>query len=181
MNKVLKIKEKEESKMNVSDDSKEIIQIIMDFLLILKDIHPFADSKRAEFFTVFNNVMQFMYGNELKPSDKLYQEYQNSSVTRNMVLPSYDAIGDYMSLECYEKLRNFYNSKPTFVYLFNPKFDFQSKDFDNYPNHYYHAGYFSGSNVIFKIIIECKLLIYFTFDHRVKRFGIIRLKLILSI
>ena len=103
-----------------------LIEIIADFMYRLKDRHPYS-SPKMNYLDVFCTIMEFLIPNGYLPSAALLKEYSESKVTRELTtLPSrwyfntkYDDEWQ-ISEESYELLRKRFESRPPFVFYFNP-------------------------------------------------------------
>ena len=112
------------------NEAKIIREIIIDFLFRTKDKHPSSDLVERKIMDVFEIIMEFLFGYSFKPSAELHREYSESKVTRELnTLPPLEFLnskfGEYsqMSEEDYERLRERFESRPPFVFYFNPNIE----------------------------------------------------------
>ena len=118
-----------------------LIETFVDFLYRLKDRYPYStigfylcSSKIKEDMEVFYTIIEFLILNGYLPSATLLKEYSKSKVTRELnTLPTREYINSKfdkiyeMSKERYEQLRKRFESRPPFVFYFNPSIGFQKK------------------------------------------------------
>ena len=66
---------------------------------------------------------------KFKPSKKLIKEYSESKLNETLGLPTFQKINEYTKIrqEVYDKLEKRYNSKPPFVYYFNPDYEISTE------------------------------------------------------
>ena len=109
-----------------------MIEIFVDFLYRLKDRLPYSNSEIKKDMDVFYMIMEFLIPNGYLPSAALLKEYSESKVTKKFnTLPSLEYInakfGEYrfMSYQDYELLKKRFESRPPFVFYFNPNIEFQ--------------------------------------------------------
>ena len=102
---------------------------------------------------VFYLIMEFLIPNGYLPSAALFKEYSESKITKQLnTLPPLEYLNskfdeDFkMSEEEYEILRKRFESRPPFVYYFNPNIKLQEKIYCNY----YIKGFFDADNVSVK-------------------------------
>ena len=83
---------------------------------------------------VFYIIMEFLIPNGYLPSAALLKEYSESKTTRELnTLPTREYLNskfdkyDQMSEEAYEKLRKIFESKPLFVFYFNPNIQLKER------------------------------------------------------
>ena len=79
-------------------------------------------------------IMEFLIPNGYLPSAALFKEYSESKVTRELnTLPTREYLNnkfgkdDQMSEEDYERLRKRLESRPPFVFYFNPSIELQEE------------------------------------------------------
>ena len=123
-----------------------IIKLLVDFLYILKDKHPYSNSKIIKDMDVFYTIMEFLIPNEYFPSAGLQKKYSESELTRELnALPSRECLNrifsedNQMTEETYELLRKRLESRPPFVFYFNPNIEIQGEMFYSY----YSKGFFT--------------------------------------
>ena len=94
--------------------------------------------------------MEFLFGYSFKPSSELHKKYSESKVTRELnILPTREYLNskfnedNQMSDEAYELLRKRFESKPPFVFYFNPSIQLLEDDFYGY----YSKGFFNAEYV----------------------------------
>ena len=118
-----------------------LIETLVDFLYRLKDRHPYStivfnlrNSEMKDYLDVFCTIMEFLIPNGYLPSAALLKEYSESKVTIKLnTLPSREYINsrfseyDQMSEEDYERLKKRFESRPPFVFYFNPNIELQEK------------------------------------------------------
>ena len=111
-----------------------MIENFADFLYRLKDRHPYSNSEMIWLMDVFYTIMEFLIPNGYLPSAALLKEYSESKATRELnTLPTRKYLNskfdwDYqMSEEDYERLRKRFDSRPPFVFYFDPSFELQEK------------------------------------------------------
>ena len=87
-----------------------------------------------DYFDVFYMIMEFLVPNGYLPSAALLKEYSESKVTRELnTLPSREYFNSkfdedkQMSEEWYELLRKKFESRPPFIFYFNPSIQLQEK------------------------------------------------------
>ena len=101
---------------------QELQEPMIDFLHRLKDKHPSCTSfilifdfiADGESFDVALRVMDFMRDNNLKPSDKLVEEYRQSKTTKTLNrFPSYVELKEKIGMEewRYDNLKKTYRRK----------------------------------------------------------------------
>ena len=111
-----------------------LIEIIVDFLYRLKDRHPYSSSKIKEDMKVFYTIMEFLIPNGYLPSAALLNEYSKSKITRELnTFPTREYLNSnfnknrQMSEEVYGRLRKRFESRPPFIFYFNPSIELQEK------------------------------------------------------
>ena len=90
-------------------------------------------------FDVFYRIMEFLIPNGYLPSASLLKEYSESKITRELnILPSREYLNNkfdensQISEESYERLRKRFESRPPFVFYFNPNIELQEKVYDGW-------------------------------------------------
>ena len=103
-----------------------------------------------DYMEVFYTIMEFLIPNGYLPSAVLLKEYSGSKFTRELnTLPPLEYLNskfdeDYqMSEENYERLKKRFESRPPFVFYFNPSIEFQER-VDGYD---LMKGFFDEDNV----------------------------------
>ena len=111
-----------------------MIEIITDFLYRFKDRHPYSNTEIKENMDEFYMIMEFLIPNGYLPSAALLKEYSESKVTRELnILPSREYLNtkfdedNQMSEEDYERLKKRFESRPPFIFYFNPSIELQEK------------------------------------------------------
>ena len=109
---------------------KQLKYFIIDFLYKFKDQHPYSKPKKGKTMDVFDRVMLFMKDTNIKPSEELIEFYARSETTKTLNdFPTFMDLKEKIGIkrEVYDRLKERYSSKPSFVYFFNPKLDVQTK------------------------------------------------------
>ena len=111
-----------------------LIKIFVDFLYRLKDRYPYSNSEKKDYIDLFYIIMEFLIPNGYLPSAALLKEYSESKVTIKLsTLPTREYLNskfskyNQMGEEVYERLRKRLDSKPPFVFYFNPNIQLQEK------------------------------------------------------
>ena len=109
---------------------------------------------------VFDTVMDFMYEFGFEPSESLKEEYRNSEFNKNLTtFPEYEYLNslyeDGFPKEKYKFMKMRFESRPPFVYYFDP--DIQLKEnfgINSKRKRFYEIWFYSkGTNVsLLKII-----------------------------
>ena len=115
-------------------NAKILRKTIIDFLFRIKDKLPFNDAKNDYIIDGLKIIMEFMFENSYKPSAALLKEYSESKITRELnTLPPLEYLNSkfkkyaQMSKVAYERLRKRLESRPPFVFYFNPNIQKQEK------------------------------------------------------
>ena len=82
-----------------SEDNSAINELIIDFLFRFKDRHPYSDPNNKENVDTFDTVINFLWDNGLKPSQKLQQEYHKLALKLLDNLPMYNRINDQTNMD----------------------------------------------------------------------------------
>ena len=96
---------------------------------------------------VFDIVMDFMYELELEPSESLKKEYKESEFNRKLTtFPEYEYLnylyGNGFDKEKYEFMKMRFESRPPFVYYFNPEIQLEEKfGINTDGNRFYFKGF----------------------------------------
>ena len=111
-----------------------LIEIFVDFLYRLKDRHPYSSSEMNYYLEGFYTIMEFLIPNGYLPSADLLNEYFKSKVTRELnTLPSLEYLHSKFDEDCqtseeaYELLKKRLESRPPFVFYFNPSIELKEK------------------------------------------------------
>ena len=134
-------------------------EIIVDFLLKLKDKHPFSNPKEMNVMDVYTKTMDIISEYIMKPSKILLSAYSKSEVTKKLnTLPSYQHLYDLfqrgveeendpslqMKKKTYEFMMNRFNSRSPFIFYFNPNFEVT----ETYGYMWFGIGFYSNCSVI---------------------------------
>ena len=118
----------------IDNEAKVFREFIIDFLFRIKDKLPFSNPVEERIMDSLNIIIEFLFGYSFKPSDVLFKEYSESKVTKKLnTLPTREYIKSkikekwQMSEERYERLRNRFESRPPFVFYFNPNIELQEE------------------------------------------------------
>ena len=83
---------------------------------------------------VFDIIMEFLFGYSFKPSAALLKKYSESKLTREFnAFPPLEHLNSkfieyiMMSEEEYERLRKILDSRPPFVFYFNPNIELRER------------------------------------------------------
>ena len=121
------------------NETKVFREIIVDFLFRIKDKLPLSDRVERNIADVLKTIMEFLFGCSFEPSSALFKEYSESKLTKELnTLPPLEYInsnvlGNYqMSEGVYELLRKKFESRPLFVFYFNPNIQMQEIVADNF-------------------------------------------------
>ena len=116
-----------------------LIEVIVDFLYRLKDRHPSNNFDIWKNMDVFYTIMEFLIPNGYLPSVVLHEEYSKSKITKKLnTLPSLEYLNSKfdknskMSEIVYERLRKRFESRPPFVFYFNPNIQLLENVDDEY-------------------------------------------------
>ena len=116
-----------------------LIENFVDFLYRLKDRLPGSNSEMSYYFDVFYRIMEFLIPNGYLPIVALLKEYSESKITRELnILPSREYLNSkfdeesQISEEVYERLRKRFESRPPFVFYFNPSIELQERVYDGW-------------------------------------------------
>ena len=134
-----------------SDEVASVIrELSVDFLLRLKDKHPFSNPEEGEVMDVHDMIMDFIFDNDFRPSETLFEEYSHSDLTMKLnEFPSYEYLNERfecgMKQDAYDRMKKRFESKPPFVYFFNPSINIKERS--DYSNGWLEVGFFSKSEV----------------------------------
>ena len=122
------------AEFRLDNEAKVLREIIIDFLFRIKDKHPFSDLVERKIMDVFDIIMEFLFGYSFKPSAALIKEYSESKLTRKFnTLPPREYLNSIfewqISEEDYERFRKRLESRPPFVFYFNPSIEIQEKEY----------------------------------------------------
>ena len=125
-------------------------ELWVDFLLRFKDKHPFSNPEEGEVMDIHDMIMDFIYDYDFRPSEALFEEYSHSELTMLLnEFPPYEYLNERfecgMKIDAYERMKKRYESKPPFVYFFNP--NFKLKERIDHSNGWLEVGFFSKSEV----------------------------------
>ena len=126
---------KNTEELNDSQNSIDIwmsksAEIIIDFLYKFKDKLPNGKLELKWSIDLFDEIMEFMRENKFKPSKSLQAQYECSKTTTNLKFPEYHILKEKlkMSKKDYGKIKKRIESKPPFVYFFDPDLKVKTKD-----------------------------------------------------
>ena len=123
-----------------------LIENFVDFLYRLKDRHPYStfvfinmrNSEINKNMDLLYTIMEFLIPNGYLPSASLLKEYSGSKVTKELnILPTLEYLNSkfkekkQMNEEDYERLRKRFESRPPFIFYFNPSIELQEKVWDD--------------------------------------------------
>ena len=134
-----------------SEEGDVIKEIIVDFLYQFKDKHPFSNPSREGPMDVFNDIMEFLYENELEPSQKLKEYYINSELNKMLnEFPNLDQLENEYKVEVdkevFNELEKLFNTKPKFEFYFNPDITITT-NIDTEDRRLIRTGFFNKENV----------------------------------